>query len=310
MGMAGMENILFACDIDNTLIRPPRLRRDGDICVEMLDGAEQSFMSEAAAEMLAEAARRMAFVPVTTRSIEQYLRISIFRDLGLPYALAANGGVLLADGRRDEGWDAASSHFIDAAKGSLETALGLLRSAPECAKARLVDGVFVFSKSSSPAHTTALLRQGLGCPTQPAHTGGVFLSTHNAKIYVIPQGISKGAAIQRLMGMLSTDFLICAGDSNLDLDMLALADAAIVPDAEMATTLCGFPAQPAAGAATRQPSRHADPPQPVPPASAAGAQPARAVGRAASYSRLHIHGGDGPFEDFVLKTALDLLRRL
>ena len=37
-----MKNILFACDLDNTLIHSYKSKREGDICIEWIKDKEQS----------------------------------------------------------------------------------------------------------------------------------------------------------------------------------------------------------------------------------------------------------------------------
>ncbi|MDR1579784.1 MAG: hypothetical protein LBS35_05460, partial [Synergistaceae bacterium] len=94
--------VLFASDLDNTLIHSYRVAEAGDICVETRDGKKLSFMSPKAHGILKDIAAKCAFVPVTTRSLEQYRRL----DLGVKpkYALVANGALLLIDGEVDELW--------------------------------------------------------------------------------------------------------------------------------------------------------------------------------------------------------------
>ena len=66
-----MNNILFACDLDNTLIHSWKHRKDGDICVEWIDGKEQGYMSEKVCVLLRHVIGKVDFVPVTTRSVAQ-----------------------------------------------------------------------------------------------------------------------------------------------------------------------------------------------------------------------------------------------
>ena len=47
-----MKKILFACDMDNTLIHSSRLYKENDVNVEIYDGREISFMSPKAIELL------------------------------------------------------------------------------------------------------------------------------------------------------------------------------------------------------------------------------------------------------------------
>ena len=67
--------ILFACDLDGTLIHSYKKFRDGDICVEIYEGREQSFISARAFELLKKISAQVIFVPVTKRSFAQYQRI-------------------------------------------------------------------------------------------------------------------------------------------------------------------------------------------------------------------------------------------
>ena len=70
-----MKKILFACDLDNTLIHSWKHKREGDICVEWLNGNEQGYIAEDTCEMLRKVMSLVEFVPVTTRSVAQYQRI-------------------------------------------------------------------------------------------------------------------------------------------------------------------------------------------------------------------------------------------
>ena len=46
------------------------------------------------------------FIPVTTRTIEQFQRISLFQDEIIPeYAITSNGGNILHNGKQDGTWN-------------------------------------------------------------------------------------------------------------------------------------------------------------------------------------------------------------
>ena len=70
-----MGTILFASDLDNTLLFSHRHRQPGDRCVELLNGAEQGFFTQRTLDLLPQVVQRVQLLPVTTRSIEQYRRI-------------------------------------------------------------------------------------------------------------------------------------------------------------------------------------------------------------------------------------------
>ena len=106
-----MTGALVASDLDRTLIYSRAARELGAddapaLCVEVYDGEQISFMSAAAARAFAALTARVAVVPVTTRVIEQYRRVQL---PGGPstYAVVANGGQLLVDGRPDRDWERA-----------------------------------------------------------------------------------------------------------------------------------------------------------------------------------------------------------
>ena len=92
------ESILFASDLDNTLLFSHQHARAGDVCVEHLDGKAQGFFPPGVIRGLAQINRTMRFVPVTSRSIAQFLRIQFPAGCVPKYALVANGGLLLRIG--------------------------------------------------------------------------------------------------------------------------------------------------------------------------------------------------------------------
>ena len=93
--------ILFACDLDNTLIHSHKHRRADDICIEIYEGREQSFISPRALDLLKKISEKILFIPVTTRSITQYRRIFWTEDFKPRFAVVANGAYLL-DGDKQE----------------------------------------------------------------------------------------------------------------------------------------------------------------------------------------------------------------
>ncbi len=74
-------------------------------CVEHLDGEPLSYLTDVAADLLAELSRTAVFVPTTTRTVAQLARVML---PGRPasYAVAANGGHIVLDGVPDPLWSA------------------------------------------------------------------------------------------------------------------------------------------------------------------------------------------------------------
>ena len=88
-----MKKILLACDLDNTLIHSYRHKKDNDICIETINDKQQGFISPHTYEFIKNIPENITLIPVTTRSIEQYMRIQWKK--APEYALVANGTILL-----------------------------------------------------------------------------------------------------------------------------------------------------------------------------------------------------------------------
>lgn len=214
-------DILFA-DLDGTIIRSARTKRVGDIVIEYKDGAEISCISEECAALLP----KLNFIPVTTRSVEQYKRISFPFGFSPKYAIIDNGGGLLVDGEVQPDhakWAAGITHKC---VGELARCRELLENDPDRSfEIRMVDGLFLFTKSDAPERT----EERLGAPQDCE-----FYCT-GAKVYVIPRRLNKGEGAWRLLRRFNKDGsfsgrVICAGDSEMDIPLLNIADIAIFPE--------------------------------------------------------------------------------
>lgn len=213
-----MNPMLFS-DLDGTLIFSAARKQVGDIVIERKDGREISCVTVRQSELFPKLAN---VVPVTTRSVEQYRRIEFARFGFSPrYALCANGGVLLADGEPDAEWLERSAAIYRECEAELSRFRELLESDPRRSfEVRLVDGLFLFTKSAEPSETLRYLGEGELCE-------GFFTGE---KVYVIPKKLNKGAAVKRLAERLELSEFAAAGDSLMDLSMLNAAHTAIFTD--------------------------------------------------------------------------------
>lgn len=214
--------ILFACDLDGTLIRSHRRRRPEDICVEIYEGREQSFISPQALETLHALNKRVLFVPVTSRSLAQYARLPFLRapENASPYALAANGGFLLENQNLSMEWAEDSIRMANGSRAALQRAPEVLERCG-CSGIRTVDGLFVCAKL--PPGGVEKARMMLA--DEP-----LDLVEAKTTLYVLPKGCHKGIALQRLKERFSPHFTITAGNCRMDIEMLNEADVALVPD--------------------------------------------------------------------------------
>lgn len=210
--------VLFS-DLDGTLIFSAKRKQVGDIVIERKNGAEISCVTARQAELFPHLRN---VIPVTTRSIEQYRRIEFARFGFEPkYALCDNGGMLLVDCEIDKEWSEWSSEIFVECEYELSCFRELLESdSRRSFEVRLVDGLFLFTKSKEPPETLKYLGNGELC--ECFFTG--------EKVYVVPKKLSKGAAVKRLAERLELSKFAAAGDSLMDLSMLNAADTAIFTD--------------------------------------------------------------------------------
>jgi len=225
------SKILFVSDLDNTLIFSYKNFSHLGICVETHKGKKLSFMSVNASEMLKQIAKTTNFVPITTRSIEQYKRIHLFDELIREFALTSNGGVLFLQNEIDKDWYSESKKMIKDAVSEMRKGMDILKNDPHiCFEIRYVDEMFVFSKSDNVQETKSTLISKLDLKTVSVHSNG-------SKIYIVPTTLNKGTALMRLKNRIDHECVLCAGDSDFDLPMLEVSDVAIVPNNEISDKL-------------------------------------------------------------------------
>lgn len=214
--LENMSNLILFSDLDGTLIFSAKRKRVGDIVIERKNGEAVSCVTARQAELFG---RLRNVIPVTTRSVEQYRRID-FAALGFSpeFALCDNGGTLLVNGEPDAEWSQWSSELVRECSDELSAFRELLERDPRRSfEVRLVDGLFLFTKSAEPAETLKVLDAGELC--ESFFTG--------EKVYVIPKKLNKGAAAERLAERLGQQGFAAAGDSLMDISMLNAADVAL-----------------------------------------------------------------------------------
>lgn len=230
---------VIASDLDRTLIYSPAALDlavpDADaprlLCVEVYEGKPLSFMTETAAALLADLAGRAHFVPVTTRTREQYRRVQLPGPTPR-YAICANGGHLLVDGEADAGWRARVDRELAAGSAPLAEVRAHLERAADPAwlrKLRTAEDLFAYLVVERAAVPEEWLKE-LG---EWAEGRGWSVSAQGRKIYAVPRPLTKSAALaevlRRVGGPAAGGDVLAAGDSLLDTDLLLAADRAWRP---------------------------------------------------------------------------------
>lgn len=218
-----MKKILFACDLDNTLIHSAAKRLSGDEpCAELLDGKEQSFITAHTLTLLSELSRcdNIFFAPVTTRSYLQYKRIDLHGTIPR-YAIAANGAEIITDGGSPEPFLTPS----DCETKEILRLAALCEKDENFSKVRFTDEAFLFCHCLEESYALSAKEK---YPT--------FLKAQKTgrKLYFFPQKLTKGSAVKKLAEKIGADMIVAAGDSEIDVSMLNAADIAFIPDNTLA----------------------------------------------------------------------------
>ncbi|MGP3971190.1 HAD family hydrolase [Streptomyces sp. 6N223] len=225
--------VLVATDLDRTLIYSPgALALDGMpdaqaprlLCVEVYASRPQSFLTETAAGLLAELAAEPAalLVPTTTRTREQYLRIRLPGPQPR-FAVCANGGHLLVDGRSDEAWHAGVRRRLAAECAPLAEVQRHLRAAADPAwllKERDAEGLFAYLVVDRERLPETFAKE-LADWAEPR---GWTVSLQGRKLYAVPRPLTKSAAVAEIAERTGAGTVLAAGDSLLDTDLLLAAD--------------------------------------------------------------------------------------
>ena len=214
-----MKDIVFASDLDNTLLHSLRRRREGDICVERNNGREQGFMTPGTIRLLEEAGKTLTLIPVTTRSIEQYRRIEWPHGTEPEYAVTTNGAVLLRRGRIDEAWRRNQEARIAPCREELLAQYEKQSKKEAYIRCRLVDESYLFAYC---ADGVAVEETAEECRRETLLT----VQHSGRKIYFFPPGLDKGLAVKMLRERFPGKRIYAAGDSCIDVPLLREADLA------------------------------------------------------------------------------------
>lgn len=224
-----MKDYLFAWDIDNTLIYSKKHPHDGWKCVEWIHEKEQAYISPETEKLLRSVFLPEKFIPVTSRSMEQYRRIILPEGLMPECAVTANGADLLVHGVADPMWRKETERLISPYRPELTRMRETLVKRDCFIRCRMVDDAYLFvycDERTDPVATAADIQ--------------TMTSTHvmvsGKKIYLFPPGLNKGTAIDMLRKRFAPDLVIAAGDSEMDIPMLERADICIHPGKMMLQT--------------------------------------------------------------------------
>ena len=213
-----MKKILFATDLDNTLIHSRRKKTETDICVEIYQEQEQSFLSEQAEKLFCQMIQQenITFLPVTTRTIAQYQRIIFPENYRPEFALTANGLIFLHHDFPEPEWLAESQNKIKPYQPELCRWEKIFRTDSRFRHVQIADGMFLACACETPEIADNCFSEYSPEKLTAFRTG--------RKLYFLPPEEDKGTALKRFLAKHDFDFVIAAGDSEMDIPMLNAAD--------------------------------------------------------------------------------------
>src|SRR5690606_34481959 len=222
--------ILFASDFDQPVIYSKRSAgeqvADSDLReVERFEGNPQSVMTETSQQTLHELTEELFFLPVTTRTQSQYERVTgIYKGNEAPkFAVISNGAVILEDGEPIKEWSDHIRKQCVSKKTIVEELLPKIDqhfSEDWVLRVREADGWFVYLNSDREKFPG----DKLDFYTKTFREIGWSMSLQGRKLYIMPESITKAGAMQYVKERLGADYVVAAGDSLLDLDLLESAD--------------------------------------------------------------------------------------
>lgn len=226
---------MVACDLDRTLIYSANsmnlecLDHEAPALTvsEVYEGAPLSFMTRTAETLLDELTQDAMFVPVTTRTIQQFQRVRL-PGQGNGYAVTTNGAVLLHNGVPDREWGRHVQSVLAADGVPLAEVVDHLTysaNVPAVLRVRVAENVFVYCivdrEILPPLYFEEL--------TKWCEERGWRTSLQGRKLYCVPSPVTKESALAEIRRRNPVDVLVAAGDSQLDAGILELADRAIRP---------------------------------------------------------------------------------
>lgn len=232
----GRRPVLVACDLDRTLVYSgAALGLTGDdaaaprlAVAEVYRGAPLSYWTRDAETLLIALARVATVVPATTRTRAQFARIQL-PPAAARVAITTNGGHLLVGGAACPDWSRTVADRLARTCAPLADVVShLARMTADAAwlrSSRVAEDLFAYLVVDRAEMPTSFLAD----LTEWCDGVGWTVSLQGRKVYCVPRGLTKSAAVAEVAVRYGLAPTLAAGDSLLDGELLAVADAAVRP---------------------------------------------------------------------------------
>ena len=226
--------MIYASDLDRTLIYSlgaigvPE-NTPGLIPAEIIEGKTRSYISQQALNQLIDLNTRIIFIPVTTRTIQQYKRINLFQETVIPdYAVTSNGGNILIGGVVDREWRESIGRLVARHSAGAEEVRSYIKAVVRedwIISENYCDDLFY----SFMVYRDQLPLDEITNLSDRLYNLGWRVSLQGRKLYAVPAAVNKSDAILHLRRTVRSEPMVASGDSLLDKSLLESADYAIAP---------------------------------------------------------------------------------
>ena len=195
--------IVFS-DLDRSIIYSKRFLKDDTtkLEIEIYNGENISYISKETVELIKKIKQNSYFIPTTTRTIEQFKRISFSKyGLDFKYAVTSNGGNILVNGEVD--------------KDIIEL-LENYKSIKGIKKIRKAEELFLYIVIDRDTFDFKLLQPFI----DEIKKLNWDTYINGTKIYFLPAELKKSTAVKYLCNKLQHKDTFAIGDSIMDKDML------------------------------------------------------------------------------------------
>ncbi len=233
--------MIFASDLDSTLIYSSRhcnlINEENLFPVDFYNNNMCSFITKSLQHKLEHINEIMLFIPVTTRSPEQYTRMKYFYDIIKPkYAVVANGGIILKNGIELKSWTDITSNKLKKIV-SVRNMIGLcsfflesdfIKSYKTC------EDLFIYSivdedKLANNITNGKVSLDYFEVLRSFCEGYNYSVSKQGKKVYIVPNCINKYDPINYIMQLENINIFFAAGDSLLDYPIIKHSNYGLVP---------------------------------------------------------------------------------
>ena len=223
---------MYATDLDRTIIYSDRFIKEHNTeaaytPVEYKDGKVISNMANSVKAELEKinSNEEVAFIPVTSRSYDEYRRINFGFEPA--YAIIDNGGRILSHGKPLMVYNTHMQEFArDAISESATIILDITDHEEILEKEpKLIDNLFLFWKVKEGSEKEADVLINWLNDTYKSWD----FTRQRKKVYGVPVCFSKQVALRWLWSQLGKPYIVASGDGEMDIPMLSLANKAVIP---------------------------------------------------------------------------------